>query len=84
MTPDIGQHPELIFGILALIGAFLRLFKNGRLHSRKGRVSLLLTVSDTEENSSDCHQNTNLSEADGLKMDSNEPKQQHTKQQEKQ
>jgi hypothetical protein len=34
-----------------------------------------------EDNSNDCHQNTNLSAEDGLKMDSNEPKQQPTQQQ---
>ena len=77
MTPDIEQHLELLGAILAVILAILhRLLKK-----RKGRVSLLLTVSDTEENSSDCHPNTNSRTVDGVKTDSNDVKQQPTEQQ---
>lgn len=72
------QHIELMSGTLLLIVVVLH-----RLLKRKGLGNLRLTVSVTEENSSDCHPNTNSSEADGPKMDSNEPKQQPTKQQEK-
>jgi len=78
MQPDIQQHIELMSGTLLLIVVVLH-----RLLKRKGLGNLRLTVSVTEENSSDCHQNTNLSEAVGLKMDSNEPKQQPTEQQKK-
>ena len=79
MQPDIQQHIEVMLGTLLLIVVTLH-----RLLKRKSLGKLVITISDTEENSSVCHQNTNLSEADGLKMDSNEPKQQPTQQQEKQ
>ena len=79
MTPDIEQHIALTLGTLLAIGETLR-----RLLKRRNRVRLALTLSVTEENSSDCPQNTYSSPVDGLKMDSNEPKQPPTKQLERQ
>ena len=81
MTPDIEQHPELILGILALIGAYLRLFKNGWLHKRKGSVSLLLTVNDTEENSKDSLPSTKPKPENGKKTDSSGAQQRQEEQQ---
>jgi hypothetical protein len=51
MTPDIEQHPELILGILALIGASLRLYKSGWLHKRKGRENRRLIQTNYRERS---------------------------------
>ena len=76
MQPDIQQHIEVMLGTLLLIVVTLH-----RLLKRKGLGNLRLTVSVTEENSSDCLQNTNSKTVDGLKTDSNEPKQQPTEQQ---
>ena len=70
MTPDIERHLELLAGILAVTLAILhRLLKK-----RNGRVSLLLTVDDMEQHSSELPPNTRTSEADGRKTDSSEPK----------
>ena len=70
MTPDIEQHLELLAVILAVtLGILNRLLKR-----RNGRVSLLLTVDDTEQPSSESPQNTRTSEADGRKMDLSEPR----------
>ena len=78
MTPDIEQHLELLVGILAVTLAILhRLLKK-----RNGHVSLLLTVSDTEQHSSDLPPNTNSKAENGAKMDSNDAKQQHTERRE--
>lgn len=79
MQPDIQQHIEVMLGTLLLIVVTLH-----RLLKRKGLGNLRLTVSVTEENSSDCHPNTNLRTDHGVKMDSKEPKQQPTEQQRKQ
>ena len=77
MTPDIEQHLELLAGILAVTLAILhRLLKK-----RNGHVSLLLTVSDTEQPSSESHLDTRTNEADGRKTDSSAPKKPLTKQQ---
>ena len=78
MPPDMQQHIAVMSAILLVIGEILRRLK------KKNRVKLVLTIDDMDENSHDCLQNTNLSEADGLKMDSNEPKKQPTQQQKKQ
>jgi hypothetical protein len=79
MPLDMQQHIEVMSGTLLLIVVILH-----RLLKRKGLGNLRLTVSVTEENSNDCHPNTNSSEADGQRMDSNERKLPHTKQQKKQ
>ena len=70
MTPDIEQHLELLAVILAAtLGILNRLLKR-----RNGRVSLLLTVDDTEQPSSESPPNTKTREADGRKTDSSERK----------
>ena len=70
MTPDIEQHLELLAVILAVtLGILNRLLKR-----RNGRVSLLLTVDDTEQPSSESPPNTRTSEADGRKTGSSEPR----------
>jgi hypothetical protein len=79
MLPDIEQHIELMSAISLLIVVALH-----RLLKRKRLGNLRLTVSVTEENSSDCPQNTNLSEVDGVKTDSNDVKPPHTEQHERQ
>jgi hypothetical protein len=71
MTPDIEQHLELLAVILAVtLGILNRLLKR-----RNGRLRLTLSV--TEESSSDLHPNTKTSEADGKRTDLSEHKQQH-------
>ena len=78
MTPDIEQHLELLAGILAVTLAVLhRLLKK-----RNGHVSLLLTVSDTEQHSSESPPSTRTNEADGRKTASSEPRKQHTRRRE--
>jgi len=74
MMPDIGRHLELLAVILALI-----LGKCVRVHLRKRNVSLLLTVSDTEQHSSESLPNTRINAADGRKTDLSEPRKQHTR-----
>ena len=75
MTPDIEQHLELLAVILAVtLGILNRLLKR-----RNGRLRLTLSV--TEENSSDCPPNTNSSPVDGAKMDSKDANQPPTEQQ---
>ena len=77
MTPDIEQHLELLAVILAVtLGILNRLLKR-----RNGRVSLLLTVDDMEQHSSESPPSTRTNEADGRKTDSKEPKKQHTEKQ---
>jgi len=70
MTPDIEQHLELLAVTLAVILAIL----NRLLKKRNGHVSLLLTVSDTEQPSSESLPNTRTNEADGRKTDLSGPK----------
>ena len=75
MRPDIEQHLELLVVTLGAILAILhRLLKK-----RNGHVSLLLTVSDTEQPSSESPQDTRTNEADGRKTDSSEHRKQHTR-----
>jgi hypothetical protein len=75
MTPDIEQHLELLAVILAVtLGIVNRLLKR-----RNGRLRLTLSV--TDESSSDCPPNTNSRMEVGAKTDSNDVKQQHTEQQ---
>ena len=77
MTPDIEQHLELLAAILAVTLAILhRLLKK-----RNGHVSLLLTVSDTEQPSSESPPNSRTNGADGRKMDSNAHKKPPTRRQ---
>jgi len=52
MTPDIEQHLELLVGILGVTLALLH-----RLLKRRS-VSLVLTVSDTEQSTNDSRKNT--------------------------
>jgi hypothetical protein len=76
MLPDIEQHIGVMFGILLAIGETLR-----RLLKQRNRVRLALTLSVTEESSSDCPQNTNSKTDLGVKMDSKDAQQQPAKQQ---
>ena len=76
MTPDIEQHIVLMLGTLLAIGETLR-----RVLKRRRLGNLVLTLSVTDENSSDCPQNTNSKTVDVVKTDSNDVKQQPTEQQ---
>ena len=68
MPPDMQQHIAVMSAILLAIGEILRRLK------KKNRVKLVLTIDDMDGNSSELRPNTKTSEADGRRMDSNEPK----------
>ena len=67
MLQDMPPHIEVMSGTLLLIAALLH-----RLLKRRG-VKLVLTVSDMEQPSSECPQDTRTNEADGKRTDTDQP-----------
>ena len=80
MTPDIEQHLELL--VVTLVAILVVLKRLLRLSQSVKKELHLLTVSDTEQHSSESHPNTITSGADGRKTDSNAHKKQHTRRRE--
>ena len=76
MTPDTGQHLELLVGTLAAILVGLH-----RLLKQKRLGSLRVTIENIPDNSTKCKEDTRPRKVDGRKTDTDLQSEQHTQQQ---